>query len=171
MSESITQSVGDQRHATEEITKSISVAADGTQQARENVELTSGAIGSTVDEAVSVKGASAEVKTISSDLFEAVENFLQAMNQDVHDRRRALRKKVEGEQVELIFNGNSISVWLRDEGDNSLGIHPAEGLADGMEIVVRRTGMPEQRGRVAWVSEKGAGIQLLAVEKELALAS
>lgn len=171
MADTITQSVGDQRQATEEITKSISVAADGTQEARENVELTSGAISSTVEEAASVNDASAEVKTISSDLFEAVESFLQAMNQDVRDRRKALRKKAEGEQVELVFDGKEISVWLRDESDDSIGIHPAEGLVDGMVIIVRRRGMPERRGRVAWVSDKGAGIQFIAAENELAIAS
>ena len=171
MADSITQSVGDQRQATEEITKSITVAANGTQKAMENVELTSGAISSTVEEAGSVNATSGEVKNISSDLFEAVEDFLQAMSQDVRDRRTALRKKVAGEAVDLIANGQTLKVSLRDETDGGLGVEPVDGLSQDMEVIVCRRGLPETRGRVAWVSEEGAGIELLAAEKSLAIAS
>lgn len=171
MADTITQSVGDQRQATEEITKSITIAANGTKKAMENVELTSCAITSTVEEAGSVKSASGEVKNISSDLFEAVEDFLQAMTQDVYDRRNALRKKVEGEMAEIVVNGQTLQVHLRDETEEGLGIDPVEGLSSGMEIVVRRRGMPEMHGRIAWASDEGAGIELLEAENNLALAS
>ncbi len=171
MAESITQSVGDQRQATEEITKSITTAATGTQSARHNVDRTSDVISSTAGEAEAVNKASGEVKSISSDLFEAVEDFLQAMTKDVDDRRAALRKKVDGEVIELIADGKEMQVRLRDETTNGLGIEPTEGLRENMDVVIRRTGMTDMRARVAWVSDKGAGLELWVESGILAMAS
>ncbi|GAA0773154.1 HAMP domain-containing protein [Roseibium denhamense] len=159
MATSITEAVGDQRLATEEITKSISIAADGTHVVLENVTQASQAIGSTAQEAAAVNEASSEVRNISSELFEAVEEFLKSMTNDLNERRRALRRKVNGERAELIADGRRFRVRLRDETDEGLGLHPLDDLTVGMEVRISRKGLPDRTGKVVWATGDGAGIE------------
>ena len=64
-----------------------------------------------------------------------------------------------------------MQVRLRDETTNGLGIAPTEGLRENMDVVIRRTGMKDMRARVAWVSDKGAGLELRDESGILAMAS
>ncbi|NBN65791.1 HAMP domain-containing protein [Microvirga tunisiensis] len=154
----ITSAVGEQRKATQEITQSIALAASGSSEVVSNVGQVTEAIQITLREAGSVDQVSAEVKHVSQDLMQAVEDFLSEMHRDVAERRKALRIQAGEETVTIDSQRGTFEADVRDESPDGLGLHPVPGLLPGLDVVIRRGSGRRQTGHVAWSSDKGVGI-------------
>ncbi|WP_430514061.1 methyl-accepting chemotaxis protein [Pannonibacter phragmitetus] len=117
----IINAVGEQQKATQEITQSITLAANGTTAVVSNVTQVSDAIRTTLREAGAVDSVTADVKQVSNELMQAVEQFLAEMQQDVNERRKALR----------IQAGRSQSPWKRRKAPStrSCAMRRREALA------------------------------------------
>ncbi len=106
----ITAAVEQQSIATKEISQSITIAADGSAQAVEGATQVSRSIHETAEEAKAVDSISCEVKSIATELSNAVDGFLKEMRSDVSERRKALRKQVSGEPITVKTAGaNSLA--------------------------------------------------------------
>ncbi|MCY1706614.1 methyl-accepting chemotaxis protein [Pannonibacter sp. SL95] len=158
----ITSAVGEQRKATQEITQSIALAASGSSEVVTNVAQVSEAIQVTLREAGSVDKVSGEVKDVSNDLMQAVDDFLTEMQKDVAERRKALRVQAGEETVTVDSQRGTFEAEVRDESPVGLGLYPAPGLVPGLTVTIRRASGRRQTGRVAWSSDKGVGISDLA---------
>jgi hypothetical protein len=127
-----------------------------------NVAQVSEAIQVTLREAGSVDKVSGEVKDVSNDLMQAVDDFLTEMQKDVAERRKALRVQAGEETVTVDSQRGTFEAEVRDESPVGLGLYPAPGLVPGLTVTIRRASGRRQTGRVAWSSDKGVGISDLA---------
>ncbi|MEH0070681.1 methyl-accepting chemotaxis protein [Pannonibacter sp. Pt2-lr] len=154
----IINAVGEQQKATQEITQSIALAANGTTAVVGNVAQVSSAIRTTLREAGSVDSVSADVKQVSNELMQAVEQFLAEMQKDVNERRKALRIQAGEEPVTVESEKGTFQTELRDEAPGGLGLKPVPALKPGQNITVHRAGGFEQTGKVVWSSDQGVGV-------------
>ena len=92
----ITSAVEQQSAATREISRSITVASDGTQKSVDGAMKVSQAITETSKEASNVDDVSHAVKAIADELSTAVSSFLGDMTVDLQERRQALKKQASG---------------------------------------------------------------------------
>ncbi len=96
MTMAIKNAVGEQSAATREITQSITIAADGSDQVAASVANVTQTAHDTRIEAEMVDSLSRDVKSVSENLSRAVDAFLADMVQDVEARRAALRRQMAG---------------------------------------------------------------------------
>lgn len=96
MTMAIKNAVGEQSAATREITQSITIAADGSDQVAASVANVTQTAQDTRTEAEMVDSLSRDVKSVSENLSRAVDAFLADMVQDVEARRAALRRQMAG---------------------------------------------------------------------------
>ena len=94
MTTAIKNAVGEQSAATREITQSITIAADGSDQVAASVANVTRTAQDTRTEAEMVDSLSRDVKSVSENLSKAVDAFLADMVQDVEARRAALRRQM-----------------------------------------------------------------------------
>jgi len=94
MTTAIKNAVGEQSAATREITQSITIAADGSDQVAASVANVTRTAQDTRTEAEMVDSLSRDVKSVSENLSRAVDAFLADMVQDVEARRAALRRQM-----------------------------------------------------------------------------
>jgi methyl-accepting chemotaxis protein len=96
MTMAIKNAVGEQSAATREITQSITIAADGSDQVAASVANVTRTAQDTRTEAEMVDSLSRDVKSVSENLSRAVDAFLADMVKDVEARRSALQRQMAG---------------------------------------------------------------------------
>ncbi|MEJ8473336.1 methyl-accepting chemotaxis protein [Roseibium algae] len=158
----ITTAVEQQSIATKEISYSITKAADGTAQTVEGAVEVSRAIHDTSEEALHVDRVSREVKDISTELREAVETFLADMSVDVEERRRAIRKQVNGEPVKIMTQDGEFDSVLFDVSENGLGARSVPGLSKKAQVIVQHEDGSRSKCVVAWIREDRMGMEILS---------
>lgn len=96
MTMAIKNAVGEQSAATREITQSITIAADGSDQVASSVANVTQTAQDTRSEAEMVDSLARDVKSVSEGLSKAVDAFLADMVKDVDARRAALQRQMAG---------------------------------------------------------------------------
>ncbi|WP_346899299.1 nitrate- and nitrite sensing domain-containing protein [uncultured Roseibium sp.] len=154
----ITAAVEQQSIATKEISQSITIAADGSAQAVEGAAQVSRSIHETAEEAKTVDSISCEVKAIATELSNAVDDFLKEMRADVTERRKALRKQVNGEPVTVKTAGGEFESALFDASDNGLGARSVPGVKVGDRVTVEREDGASEQWVVVWIRNMRMGL-------------
>ncbi|WP_157967560.1 methyl-accepting chemotaxis protein [Cohaesibacter intestini] len=157
MSASIAASSEEQDAATQEISKSIALASEGSAQVAVNVEGVSEAIEETSKQAEQVRTVSESLTQTAQSLSESVEGFLSDVSRDVEERRKALRMAVN-DSVTLVLDGQNhacIMVNRTNQGCSLVDI-PSH-LTEGALVTVRSEDGQEDRYRTVWVKGNQAG--------------
>lgn len=155
---SIAAAVEEQTAATNEIARNVTIAANGSQRAATNVETVTEVVRRTSDEATSVSTASDRLFEVSRDLSRAVEEFAEAINADIEERRKYLRMQASA-AVTLIINGNPVQTEALEISASGLRIRAVPGIAVGAHLQVD-LGEGLQDATVAWADRSFAGLKL-----------
>jgi|GEM_PF-1302375 len=156
----ITTAVGEQNIATQEISQSITMAANETSEAVSNAETVDQAIGATAGEAETVDRIAGEVKEVADRMAQGIEGFLTEMTRDVEERRRASRRQEMGQHIKLITqNGQEFETRLLNSSEDGIGIAMFEGAHAGMQVLYEDPSGERVPMEVKWVLEETAGLQ------------
>jgi uncharacterized phage infection (PIP) family protein YhgE len=155
--QAIASSVEEQDSATKEISHSIAVASQGSTDATANVETVSKIIGETSGRADDVMGVSTKLSTVASELSSAVESFLQAVSEDVSERRTALRQE-SGEQVTIYTEGRTLQSSLSDISDTGCRVGSHDQIRKGQAVTIDFPDGRRVNGTVVWVNGDLSGI-------------
>jgi len=91
MTQAIADSVSQQDEATREIAQNVTLAAQRSQQAAQNVQAVTVTAEKTDGEAGHLAGASQDLSATATRITEAMERFVAMVNSDLRERRAALR--------------------------------------------------------------------------------
>ncbi len=158
LTDAVSGAVDQQNEATEEIARAISAASNSSVRSTESVGRMAGIITETNREASRVAGATGLLSASSRKLHSAVEDFLRAMSQDVHDRRVALRK-ASTQGVMIFDNGASLRARLIDVSDMGAKVVAPEILREGQNVVIEFEDKAQSRAKVVWLRDGFAGLQ------------
>jgi methyl-accepting chemotaxis protein len=160
----IAASVEQQEAATNDITRSISSAANGSTLASSNVHEVAQAIALAREHSGHVSDASHALGGVANRLSASVNEFLDLVMRDVEDRRTDQRL-VANEKVEVTAKGKRVQATLADISANGMKIDGLEPLAEGERIVVHRHDA-DISGTVIWTKggQIGASIDAIAAQ-------
>ncbi|TLP47269.1 hypothetical protein FDK21_07985 [Cohaesibacter sp. CAU 1516] len=157
MSASIAASSEEQDAATQEISKSIALASEGSAQVAVNVEGVSEAIEETSKQAEQVRTVSESLTQTAQSLSESVEGFLSDVSRDVEERRKALRMAVN-DSVTLVLDGqNHACIMVNRTNLGCSLVDIPSHLTEGALVTVRSEDGQEDRYRTVWVKGNQAG--------------
>ena len=131
----IASAVEQQQAATREIAVSIQSVSDGTGLVASNVQMVNTAIDQTAQEAESLNSSSETLSGTMESLAKSVETFLIEVEQDVTDRRRALRHKMS-QVVVINANGSRTNSEIHDVSCGGALITAVDGVEVGTVLFI-----------------------------------
>lgn len=162
----VASAVEEQHASTQEIAMSAQNAASGTEVAASNMNDVAVAIQQTRGEAGTVNTATFMVADTSKGLASDVETFLNAVTEDVDDRRRALR--VPGAQTVQVQHGSAPvqEVSLIDISVSGAQVSQLENATIDDELILSFEDGRQISGRIVRESENGFGIAFATLLEE-----
>ena len=154
----VSSAVTQQEAATQEISRSISLASNGSTQSATNVEAVSTIIQDASNEAEQLRSMSKKFSDVSDKLSMSVVQFLEDVAQDVEERRKHLRIYSD-EEVDLMLNNRTIGTRLVNLSPNGACVIAVEGMVVGDEVKLQFRDKKQQVGKCVWIREEAAGIQ------------
>ncbi len=154
----IAVAVEEQDAATQEISQSITLAANGSAEVTENMTIVSSVIGETSVQANRVITVSEDLTSMSKSLSFAVDNFLNAVASEVKERRKFLRDSVE-KPVTVIFAGQKQQTMLVNVSQGGACIKLLPNIGSGVGVEVEVPGHGFVQGRCIWTTSEHCGVK------------
>lgn len=154
----VSDAVSQQREATQEIANSVLSASQGTDMVSTNVGLVSQSIEQTSAEAVSVKDATDRLASTIAELNSGIERFLTDVSQDIRERRKALRVRMQ--QIALVnVEGRRLSSTIVDCSVTGAAIEPITGVNVGDMVSIELGNNITVSGTVVRTNDTLIGLQ------------
>lgn len=155
---SISSAVSEQDAATQEIAQSITLASDGSSKASENVECVSKLIDETAVESNKVSEVTSSLAVVNERLAETVKKFIDDVQKDIDNRRRAVRNaSIIPVQVEI--DGKKHSTSILDESDAGVRIKSVDGMRQGLVVSLVSSDGGTRKAKVVWMDEENVGLE------------
>jgi methyl-accepting chemotaxis protein len=162
----VASAVEEQHASTQEIAMSAQNAAAGTGQAANSMNDVAAAIQQTRGEAGTVNTATFMVADTSKGLASDVETFLNAVTEDVDDRRRALRIPAK-QAIQVQFSdGQTVEATLVDVSISGAQISQLDEAAINDEVTLAFADGRQISGQIVRQSEAGFGIAFVELLEE-----
>jgi hypothetical protein len=156
--QSIAVSVGQQEEAMREIAQNITLAADRSDSAAQNVEAVKQTAQSTDSEAAQLSGVSESLARAASRIAAATERFAALVQTDLQERRKSWRQSVRT-RVTVEYGGGRRQVLVEDVRPAGMRLEDCGFTpGDGLRIEIAGVLVP---ARVAWARDGKAGVQFL----------
>jgi methyl-accepting chemotaxis protein len=167
---SIASSIGQQRSATQEISRTVAHVAQGSADAHAGAVSVSRATQETQRHAGTALGASESLKAVAADLAQSVTLFVARVTNDLDERRSALRIGVD-ETGLLHAREQRYAVRLVDVSSHGARITDAPMLNPGEAVEFETPDGTRRPAKVAWSNGGNAGLALRASLNHPALGS
>lgn len=158
----VSSAVTQQEAATQEISRSISLASNGSTESATNVQAVSTAIQEASTEAGQLRAMSKNFSDVSEKLSMSVVQFLEDVANDVEERRKHMRVYSD-EEIDILLNDRTVSSRLVNLSPNGACVIAVEGMAVGEELKLVFKNKRQQVGKCLWIREDAAGIQFTAL--------
>ncbi len=153
-------SITQQRDVTQEINRNLNLASDCSKSSSGNIDEVSEALKQTNQGVLEIKGLSNSLKEISDKLSNSVESFMDSLDEDVDNRRRAIRM-YKDEEIQVTINGNVLSSRLLDISDSGARILCVGGLKKGMSVHLQLANNDVKLAKCVWQSDEAAGFMFV----------
>ncbi len=155
----IAGAVEQQDAATQEISQSVAVAAEGARTVEGNAIEVLSAVESSDREAEVVGTVSGQLAATAAELLQTVESFLAGVAQEVDDQRRELRL-VAGDPVTLASGDRRIEARVIDISPTGAQVHLGEsgGIEAGRPVAIHWPDSDSVPARVVWVDGETLGV-------------
>lgn len=160
LTESVAAAVMQQEAATNEITRTIEYAAEGSTTASAATTVVTESARQTSLEAERLTGVADSVATLSMDVERAVQSFVQLVRGDINERRSHARTKTSG-QIRITHRSKNLNGMLRDMSAEGFSLEPTLPLAVG-DVVAFQGDSQSGDARVIWVGAQGIGFRIIA---------
>ncbi|CAN1514809.1 Tar Methyl-accepting chemotaxis protein [Rhabdaerophilaceae bacterium] len=155
----IAAAVEQQEASTHEISRSISLASQGSEQVAGSVTTMVHSVDQTTVEAKQLRTASDMLADVAGNLTKTVDGFLQAVSEDVVERRRAVRHAVRQICV-ITTKGQRNQTNILDLSAHGVRIEAVAGLRTGDAVEIAWASGERFEGRAVWVRDGHCGIEL-----------
>ncbi len=157
LTQAIADSVEQQDGATREIAHNVTQAAGRSEEAANSVQAVTVIAVKTDEEAVQLADVSEKLAGTASSITAALERFIAAMQDDLKERRKALRQSVRVE-VMVERHGRSQQTLLDDVSLTGAQIVDNFGFRVGDAITIDLEGAVTP-SRIIWVANEKAGVE------------
>lgn len=155
----IAAAVEQQEASTHEISRSITLASNGSNRVAENVAGMSQSVMETSEEARLLRQTSEHLSAVAGDLSQSVESFLNSVTEDVHNRRQATRKQIH-EAAVVTNKGKRHITEILDASETGIRMVAVEGMLIGEQITIEASNGDRMKGRPVWITNGQAGIAM-----------
>jgi methyl-accepting chemotaxis protein len=160
LSASVAAALEEQQSVTQEITRSIGLAAQGSQEVARNVDGVSSAIDETSCEAGRAQTVSGRLAEAARSLSGAVDGFLRGVAAEIQERRRAERKVQSGTVAVVTQAGRRIA-RVFDLSETGARIETVDGLILGMKVELEWEHGRREAACVVWQTSEGTGLSFV----------
>ena len=156
---SVAAAVEQQQSATADIARNVSLVANGSNQAAESSRIVTEVAEQTGVEARKLSVASDQLQGVCGAVSEAVQHFIDAVSDDIVERREAMRQSIDREIV-VLRNGQRHKMRTRDVSGMGMKLHGASNFRTG-DLVEADLGYKVVRARVVWSDAMTCGLGFL----------
>ena len=161
LANAVTTAVEQQSMATGEIAQAVSAASGATTRSSACVAHMTGIVVETSRDADRVTAATGTIMDSSRKLSEALGEFLDAMAQDVKNRRVAVRK-ASARGALILADGQQAKTQLVDISDTGARVVAPSILRDGAQLELEFEDNARIPAQVVWLRDGFAGLQFSA---------
>ena len=166
ISVSVNTSISQQLEVTQEINQNLNIAASCSQTTSENILDVSNALKVTNEEVSNIKSQAGNLSQISERLSAAVREFMNNLDNDIDNRRKAIRIHKD-EEITLIVGGKTLDSRLVDISDTGARVIAVEGLLIGKEIKINFPSGDCKTAICMWIKDNFAGVKFQAAKQKL----
>ncbi|NJM33410.1 MAG: HAMP domain-containing protein [Rhodomicrobium sp.] len=154
---SVAAAVEEQEAATSDIARNVHVAATGSQAAAASSQIVTQVAEQTGTEAQRVASASDQLQAVSAAVSKAVQDFIEAVSSDLHERRTASRYDVD-KAIIVTKGGDRHDVRAINVSRTGMKISSVKGLNLGDTVMVD-FGFDRAPAKVTWVTPDACGLE------------
>ena len=161
----IAAAVEEQEAATGTIASNVGLAAESSRRVAGDIETVSTSAIETSEAASSVFRAADEVGAMSGRISSTLETFLEELNLDLQERRKAVRRDTDV-AVEIVAGGRRLAARALNLSSHGIRVSALPGMVLG-EAVELRIGDETRKARVIWTNAGGVGLEFAEALRQL----
>ncbi len=156
---SVAAAVEEQQAATADIARNVHIAATGSQEAAESSRIVTEVAEQTGSEAKQVSSASDQLQAVSTAVQKAIQDFINAVSSDLHERRHAARRSVE-KAIIITRNGDRHESRAINVSETGMRVSIVNGLTFGDTVSVD-FGFGRAQAKVVWLTPEACGLEFV----------